>query len=74
MEEGMECAGAVEARGDVPCLSCGFGDDCKVSGPKMLFGPEATIASTPVKSFRENPQAPAAAQELGQGMGEALRA
>src|SRR3990170_317946 len=36
MEEGMRFVGALKLQGNVPCIRCGFGDECKMSGIKML--------------------------------------
>lgn len=53
MEEGMEFVGAVKVLGNVPCIKCGYGDECQMTGVKMLYGPEATVASVGVNRFEE---------------------
>ena len=74
MEEGIQFVGALKIQGNVPCVRCGFGDQCKMSGLKMLYGPMATVDSVGIKSFESQPQNLNAARELGQKLAEALKA
>ena len=64
MEEGMTNLGTMVIQGNVPCIRCGHGDDCSMSGIKMLYGPEASVASVGVKSFEEDTALLGAAEEL----------
>ena len=73
MEEGMNFVGAVKVLGNVPCVRCKFGDECKMSGVTMLYGPEATKDSVGINVFEEQPDAVKAATELGQKIADALR-
>lgn len=72
MEEGMQFVGALKLQGNVPCIRCGFGDECKLSGVKMLYGPLATVDSVGVKRFEQQPTSIQGAQELGRKIAEAL--
>jgi multimeric flavodoxin WrbA len=72
MEEGMRFVGALKIQGNVPCIRCGFGDQCKMSGIKMLYGPAATIDSVGIKMFESQPLNLDAARELGRKIAEAL--
>lgn len=72
MEEGMNFVGAVKIQGNVPCVKCGRGDECKMSGITMLYGPEATVDSVGIKSFEEQPMAVEAAGNLGRRIARAL--
>ena len=72
MEEGMNFLGAVEVKGNVPCLKCGRGDGCNMSGITMLYGPEATVDRIGFSGFEDQPQAVAAAKELGAQIAAAL--
>ena len=72
MEEGMEFLGAVEVPGNVPCIRCGQGDTCKMSGITMISGPDATVESIGVNRFEDQPAAVAAADDLGQKIGQTL--
>lgn len=39
--ERMELVGQLSIQGNLPCLTCGEGDSCEMSGVKMMFGPDA---------------------------------
>ena len=41
----MEVIGQVTIRGNVPCLTCGRGDDCEMSGVKSLHGKNAKASA-----------------------------
>ena len=74
MEEGMDFAGEVRVYGNVPCIRCGHGDECRMTGITMIYGPDATVASVGVKSFEEQPEAVKAVVALGEGIAARLRA
>lgn len=74
MEEGMEFVGSVVLDGNVPCVKCGLGDECSMSGIKMLHGPEATVESVGIRCFEEQPAALEAARALGRSIRERLEA
>ncbi|MBF0375910.1 MAG: flavodoxin family protein [Desulfamplus sp.] len=73
MEEGMRFVGSLKVQGNVPCVRCGFGDDCKMSGLKMMYGEMATINSVGIKSFESSPENIEAAKNLGKQITEALK-
>ena len=73
MEEGMHFVGAVKILGNVPCIKCGYGNECKTSGIKMIFGNEATVQSVGVNKFEEQRDAFDAARELGRRIAGALK-
>jgi multimeric flavodoxin WrbA len=72
MEEGMNFAGAVKILGNVPCIKCGYGNECKTSGIKMIYGNEATVRSVGVNKFEDQLDALDAARELGKRIATAL--
>lgn len=74
MEEGMNFVGALNIQGNVPCVRCGFGDECTMTGITMLYGPEATVESVGITSFEEQSGNIQAASELGRRLAEALNA
>ena len=39
--ERMDLIGQLTVQGNVPCLTCGEGDECEMSGLKVLYGPDA---------------------------------
>lgn len=72
MEEGMQFVGALKLQGNVPCLRCGHGDSCTMTGLKMLYGPMASVDSVGIKQFEEQPLQREGAGELGRKLAEAL--
>ncbi len=74
MEEGMENLGGMVILGNVPCIRCGFGDECPASGIKMLEGPEATVDTVGVRDVDEDAMLVARADELGQQIRAAVDA
>ena len=74
MAEGMVNAGSMVVMGNVPCIRCGFGDDCQLSGIKMLHGPEATVESVGVNRFEQETSQLEAAAQLGKKIREAVQA
>ena len=72
MEEGMTNLGTMVIQGNAPCIRCGYGDDCSFSGIKMVFGPEATVASVGVKTFEQDAALLRAAEELAKKLREAV--
>ena len=73
LEEGMEFMGGVKVAGNVPCVACGYGDECDLSGISMIHGPEATVASVGINRFEEQPQAMEQVRDLGRRIAEAAR-
>ena len=71
-EEGMIDVGSMVVLGNVPCIRCGHGDDCPVSGVRMIHGAEATVGSIGVHSFEGDPLAVDDAKLLGQKLRRAV--
>lgn len=65
--------GALALDGNVPCLSCGFGEDCEGSGVLRMHGPGAKITSDMFHDFSRDEEAQARARRLGASIGEAIR-
>lgn len=74
MEEGMVNLGTMIILGNVPCIRCGHGDNCEMSGIKMLSGPEATVASVGVRLYESQPDAMQQAIDIGRKIREAVMA
>lgn len=72
MEEGMVNAGSLIVLGNVPCIRCGYGDACELSGVKMLHGPSATVESIGVNAFAANQALQEEAAALGKKIREAV--
>ncbi|MBA7537536.1 hypothetical protein ES705_29805 [subsurface metagenome] len=39
--ERMDLIGQLTIQGNLPCLTCGKGDECEMSGMKVLYGPDS---------------------------------
>ncbi|MBS3755318.1 MAG: hypothetical protein KGY56_06425 [Desulfobacterales bacterium] len=72
MEEGMNFLGSVKIRGNIPCIRCGYGDECQMAGVKMIFGPEATLDTVGINKFETQAETEKAARDLGTGLAAAL--
>ena len=55
IEEGMRFIGSLKLQGNVPCVRCGHGDECHMSGIRMMHGPDATVASVGIQRFGRAP-------------------
>ncbi len=74
MEEGMNNLGSMVVLGNVPCIRCGYGDQCEMSAIKMLGGAEATVASFGVHRFEASDALQQNARDLGQKIRAAVLA
>lgn len=74
MEEGMNVVGAVKVFGNVPCVKCGHGDECKMSAISMIYGQDATVGSVGINVFEEQTDAMEKAIILGKKIAEILKA
>lgn len=72
MEEGMQFVGALKLRGNVPCVRCGFGDECHMSGVKMIYGSTATVDCMGINQFERQASHVERVRTLGQKIAEAL--
>ncbi len=72
MMEGMENLGSLVVEGNVPCIRCGHGDACELSGLKVIHGLEATVESVGVRAFEQDEAALATAKELGEKLRTAV--
>jgi len=73
MEEGMNFLGSVKLQGNIPCIRCGYGDECQTAGLKMIFGENATVDSVGVNTFENQASTMEEANALGKELGEALK-
>jgi hypothetical protein len=74
MEEGMVNLGSLIILGNVPCIRCGHGDDCEMSGIKMLAGPDATVESVGVSTFEADAALVQKAEKLARKIRDAVSA
>jgi multimeric flavodoxin WrbA len=71
--EGMEVIGNLEAIGNPPCLSCGYGETCPMSGIPLAFAGDTTITPDKFKRVEDQVDLWNKAQELGNQLGCAIR-
>ena len=72
MREGMLFEGEVRVLGNPPCIKCGYGDLCDMSGIKLRYGSNATVESVGVNAFENQRTAVTAAAKLGKKIALAL--
>ncbi len=72
--ERMELMGQLTVQGNLPCLTCGEGDDCKMSGLKLLFGPDARTSDIGYTRVEDQQVVWKGAIKLGRLIGERMQA
>ena len=71
--ERMELVGQLTVQGNAPCLTCGEGDTCQMSGLKMLYGPNAKASDIPFSRVEDQKDVWEEATRIGRLIGERLR-
>jgi multimeric flavodoxin WrbA len=66
---GMDYVGTLAMQGNVPCMTCGYGEECEWSGFLMQYGKGAKV--TPDKFF--DPEKDPGVQQQAISLGEAIR-
>lgn len=74
MEEGMLNLGTMMILGNVPCIRCGHGDDCAMSGVRIFHGAQATAAELHANFPDADPKFDDAAKEMGERIRQAVLA
>lgn len=69
----MNVVGQIEVMGNVPCLSCGNGDDCEMSAVSFLFGEGAKASPEKCTAVEDQAKLWEAAASLGKEIGEKLK-
>ncbi|WP_432663660.1 flavodoxin family protein [Wukongibacter baidiensis] len=69
----MECAGSIKIDGNVPCLSCGYGETCDQSVAAMMYGKGTKITPELFYRFENDEETKEKATELGRKLGDAIR-
>jgi hypothetical protein len=69
----MELIGQVMIKGNLPCLTCGVGDECEMSGIKRRYGPDARSSDYPYSRIEDQNQVWEQAMRIGRLIGECLR-
>jgi hypothetical protein len=71
--ERMELIGQVMIKGNIPCLTCGAGDDCRMSGLRKRYGPDARSADYPYVRVEDQKEVWKEALRIGRLIGQRLR-
>jgi multimeric flavodoxin WrbA len=64
--------GVLKLNGNVPCMSCGYGEDCEGSGFLKRFGPGAKITPDKFSDFATDQEALERAKALGEAIARAI--
>ena len=72
MLEQMELVGQLKVDGNVPCLTCGQGDVCEMSGARVLF-PEDKISAKLCVKVEDQTEVWEEALQLGRTLGQRLK-
>ncbi len=70
--ERMELLGQMTISGNLPCLTCGKGDDCQMSGVSLLHGKDAKTADHGYCRVEDQAEVWGQAMALGRQMGDRL--
>ena len=71
--ERMDLVGQLTIQGNLPCLTCGQGDTCKMSAVKLLHGPDARTSDIGYNRVEDQQQVWQEAARLGRRIGERLQ-
>ena len=71
--ENMELVGQLVIQGNVPCVTCGRGDDCQMSAVKFLHGPEARTADIDYTRVEDLKAVWEKASQIGGAIGERIQ-
>jgi multimeric flavodoxin WrbA len=71
--ERMELVGQVMIKGNIPCLTCGVGDDCEMSGLRKRYGPDARSADYPYVRVEDQKEVWEQAMRIGRLIGQRVR-
>ncbi|MCG8566828.1 MAG: flavodoxin family protein [Desulfobacterales bacterium] len=63
--EGMELVGQIRVQGNLPCVTCGRGDDCPQSAKPLLHGADIPCSDIPYADVQNNDALWRQAEEIG---------
>lgn len=73
-QENMELVGQLTIAGNLPCLTCGMGDECEMSGVPGRYGDDARTTDIEYNRVEDQTEVWQAAGRLGRLIGERIRA
>ena len=71
--ERMELVGQMMIKGNIPCLTCGAGDTCELSGMRKRYGPDARSVDYPYVRVEDQKEVWEEAIRIGRLIGEGVR-
>lgn len=71
--ERMELMGQLSIQGNLPCLTCGEGDECEMSGVQLLYGPDAKTSEIGYTRVEDQEKVWAEAARIGRRIGQRLQ-
>ncbi|MBL7186169.1 MAG: flavodoxin family protein [Phycisphaerae bacterium] len=71
--ERMVLVGQVMIKGNIPCLTCGEGDDCEMSGLRKRYGPGARSSDYPYVRVEDQKEVWEEALRIGRLIGQRVR-
>ncbi len=71
--ERMELIGQVKVKGNIPCLTCGEGDECEMSGLRKRYGPDAKSSDYPYSRVEDQKEVWEEAMRIGRLIGQRVR-
>lgn len=70
--EQMDIIGQLIVQGNLPCLTCGEGDSCEMSGLKMMYGDNAKTSDYKYSRAEDQKDVWEEARQIGSRIGERL--
>jgi len=71
--ERMELVGQMMIKGNIPCLTCGVGDTCEMSGVIKRYGPDARLSDYPYVRVEDQKEVWDQAMRIGRLIGERVQ-
>jgi len=71
--ERMDIIGQLTVQGNLPCLTCGEGDGCEMSGLKVMYGPDARTSDFRYSQVEDQKEVWEEAVRIGRLIGERLK-
>jgi multimeric flavodoxin WrbA len=71
--ERMELVGQLKIKGNIPCLTCGEGDECEMSGLRKRYEPDAKSSDYPYTRVEDQKEVWEEAMRIGRLIGEHVR-
>jgi len=71
--ERMDLIGQLTVQGNLPCLTCGEGDGCEMSGVKVMYGPDARASDFRYSQVEDQKEVWEEALRIGGLIGERLQ-